>query len=181
MPNPMFPPEEMAFLRELLDMPEDRNSWLVYADWLDDRGDPRAEFLRLTVAHSLMAEGDPERAEAEARLKQLRAELDPNWMMMFDAAPVTYCYRWLGVRGRCGQSWADMAPTDVPDIRICRQCNKAVIYCHTLEEAREYDSCGQIVALSTRIPPETVAADERFGEPPPDPPEEEWYADSELE
>jgi uncharacterized protein (TIGR02996 family) len=178
MPSPTFPPEEMVFLRALLDMPEDRNTWLVYADWLDDRSDPRAEFLRLMVAHSLMAARDPARKQTEARLKQLRAELDPNWMMMFDPAPAANCSYgpWTPNR-RCGQSWADMAPTDVPDIRICRTCRKSVIYCHTLEEAREYASCGQIVALSSRTPLDALTETLQPPQPDPaEPPEEDdWY------
>lgn len=38
---------EDAFLRALLANPEDSTSRLVYADWLEDRGDPRAGLLRL--------------------------------------------------------------------------------------------------------------------------------------
>lgn len=153
MTSPMFSAEEMVFLRSLLDMPEDRNTWLVYADWLEDRSDPRAEFLRLVVARSLMAEDDPMRQETEARLAQLRIELNPQWMMMFDPALVGNCYS-------C--RWDELNATDLPDIRLCSNCRRAVIYCHTIEEAREYASCEQLVALSTRIPLEVIAQDLAF-------------------
>ncbi|MBN9120939.1 MAG: TIGR02996 domain-containing protein [Planctomycetes bacterium] len=167
MSHPTFTDDDRAFLRAILDVPEDRNTWLIYADWLDDRGDPRAEFLRLAVARSLMAADDPARLEAEARLTQLRAELDPQWVMMFDPAPVGNCARGSWVRARCAQRWDDMAATDVPDIRICYTCREAVIYCHTIEEARQYASCGQRVALSTRIPAEAIAGAPAFQEPAP--------------
>jgi uncharacterized protein (TIGR02996 family) len=36
-----------TFLRAILAAPEDATSRLVYADWLEERGDPRAEVLRL--------------------------------------------------------------------------------------------------------------------------------------
>src|SRR3954454_5193706 len=40
--------EEAAFLLQLDSQPDDLDTPLVYADWLDDRGDAgRAEFLRL--------------------------------------------------------------------------------------------------------------------------------------
>jgi uncharacterized protein (TIGR02996 family) len=39
-------PEEAAFLRALVAAPKDRTARLVYADWLDERSDPRAAWLR---------------------------------------------------------------------------------------------------------------------------------------
>lgn len=42
-----FEQVEQAFLQRILASPLDRLSRLVYADWLDERGDERAEFLRL--------------------------------------------------------------------------------------------------------------------------------------
>ncbi len=35
-----------AFLRAILAYPEDDTPRLIYADWLEERGDPRAELLR---------------------------------------------------------------------------------------------------------------------------------------
>jgi uncharacterized protein (TIGR02996 family) len=158
----VFTDEDKAFIRAILDVPEDRNTWLIYADWLDDRADPRSEFLRLMVARSVAAEDDPERVEMEARLRRLRAGLDPHWMMMFDPAPVGNCHLY---SRRCGL-WTEKAATEVPDIRVCYSCRQAVVYCHTLEEARAYDSCGQRVALSTRISPAQIAQEPALRELP---------------
>ena len=36
MSHPTFSAEDRVFLRAILDVPEDRNTWLIYADWLDD-------------------------------------------------------------------------------------------------------------------------------------------------
>jgi uncharacterized protein (TIGR02996 family) len=41
--------EERGFLGALEEEPGDDTSWLVYADWLEDRGDPRAEYVRVTA------------------------------------------------------------------------------------------------------------------------------------
>src|SRR5690242_12437796 len=38
---------DQAFLHALLDRPEDDAPRLVYADWLEEHGDPRGEFIRL--------------------------------------------------------------------------------------------------------------------------------------
>ena len=41
---------DTAFLRTILASPEDDAPRLVYADWLDENGDPdRAEFIRLQI------------------------------------------------------------------------------------------------------------------------------------
>jgi len=193
MSHPAFTDEDNAFLRSILDVPEDRNTWLVYADWLDDRSDPRAEFLRLAVERSLLAEDDPTRPAVETRLNELRTELDPHWMMMFDRARIWACPRagWTAPRVCPSRRWNDLAATDVPDIRLCHECARPVFYCHTFEEALQYESCGQCSALSTRIPherfpselpvlPDTDTNDiEMFGEfeddPPAPPPPRPWW------
>lgn len=142
---------DRSFLRSILDHPEEVTTWLAYADWLDDRGDPRAEFLRLT------AEGrspllPPERAaEIAARLALLMAELDPNWTLVFETGRVDNC-RGPEWRFVCPGTWDALAPTDEPDIRICHQCRSPVFFCQTPDEAREFASAGQCVALSTRVP-----------------------------
>jgi len=38
-----------AFVAAIVNAPDDATARLVYADWLEERGDPRAEFLRLAV------------------------------------------------------------------------------------------------------------------------------------
>ena len=38
--------EEAGFIAALLAAPDDRTTVLVYADWLDERADPRAAYLR---------------------------------------------------------------------------------------------------------------------------------------
>jgi carbon storage regulator len=45
-PRPQSPEEE-PFLRAIAAGPDDEATRLVYADWLEERGDPLGEFLRL--------------------------------------------------------------------------------------------------------------------------------------
>jgi len=42
--------EHAAFLAAVLAAPDDDLPRLIYADWLDERGDPRGEFIRLQIA-----------------------------------------------------------------------------------------------------------------------------------
>jgi uncharacterized protein (TIGR02996 family) len=64
--------EEEAFFQAIQEHPEDTALRLVFADWLEERGDPRAELLRLL--HLLTQAGEVrERPELEDRLRGLLA------------------------------------------------------------------------------------------------------------
>jgi uncharacterized protein (TIGR02996 family) len=41
--------EERAFLTAILERPDEDATKLVYADWLEEQGDPRAEYLRFVI------------------------------------------------------------------------------------------------------------------------------------
>src|SRR5438067_13887980 len=86
MPEPLTD-EDKGFIRSILDHPEELTTWLAYADCLDDRGDPRAEFLRLSVERKRAADDDRIAAALDARLSVLRDVLDPNWLRALHAAP----------------------------------------------------------------------------------------------
>jgi uncharacterized protein (TIGR02996 family) len=63
---------DAAFIRSILDAPDDDAPRLVYADWLDEQGEAdRAEFIRLQVREARMAPGDPERPGVHARAEYL--------------------------------------------------------------------------------------------------------------
>lgn len=69
--------DEDGFLRAIDRNPDDHACRLVYADWLDERCDPRGEFLRLTC-----------------RLAELRDRIDPVWQQAVrDADQRTDCVR----------------------------------------------------------------------------------------
>jgi uncharacterized protein (TIGR02996 family) len=69
--------EHEAFLKAIAAAPTEDGPRLVYADWLDERGDhDRAAFLRAEVA---LAAGTGPVDELRARFGELRAGLDPEW------------------------------------------------------------------------------------------------------
>jgi uncharacterized protein (TIGR02996 family) len=41
--------EEQAFVRAILDNPDDDTLRLIFADWLEEQGDPQGEFIRIQV------------------------------------------------------------------------------------------------------------------------------------
>lgn len=71
---------ESRLLNDLRRNPNDTEVRLVYADLLEDRGDPGAEFLRIQLELTAI---DPDHAKwrvAEERLGQLRPQLRPDWL-----------------------------------------------------------------------------------------------------
>jgi uncharacterized protein (TIGR02996 family) len=65
-------PDDEAFLRAMAERPADLDLRLVFADWLEERGDPRAELLRLLHTLTRTAD-DPKRPDRENRLRNLLA------------------------------------------------------------------------------------------------------------
>jgi uncharacterized protein (TIGR02996 family) len=65
--------EEQGFLETLAANPGDDATRLVYADWLDERGDPLGSYLRLEIELARLAEHDARTAALEAQLQQLRS------------------------------------------------------------------------------------------------------------
>src|SRR5262249_36862393 len=66
----------LAFLNDIADHPEDDALRLIFADWLDDHGQPaRAELFRVQCTLAALPEGDPRRAELELRERDVRGRV----------------------------------------------------------------------------------------------------------
>src|SRR5262249_37159537 len=120
--------EEDALLSAISAGPEDATLRGVYADWLEERGDPRADYLRLLAAlERAEADGPPE-AELLTQLHeaQRRHRIDRRWVVRMCRGRITRALRavqsgapeghWLSheryqaLACRCGALpvWADM-------------------------------------------------------------------------
>jgi uncharacterized protein (TIGR02996 family) len=61
-----------AFLQAILEDPDDDTPRLVYADWLDEHGDPdRGEFIRVQCERARLPADDPRQSELQARERRL--------------------------------------------------------------------------------------------------------------
>lgn len=78
-------PEDEPFIRALLAAPDDQTVRLVYADWLDDRGDPRANYLRLQARAAEL----PPISRERARMQEMQTRLPSWWLAVvgFHATP----------------------------------------------------------------------------------------------
>ena len=72
-------PEVLAFLADIKEHPGDDTPRLILADWLQDQGDPRGEFIRLQCQ---LARRPADRASQppEERLGQLLAQHRDAWL-----------------------------------------------------------------------------------------------------
>src|SRR5688572_680687 len=71
--------DDVAFQRAIMANPADTTLKLVYADWLQDRADPRAEFVRLQLQLNGMV-GQESVAQAAEWLGNKGDNLDPKWV-----------------------------------------------------------------------------------------------------
>jgi uncharacterized protein (TIGR02996 family) len=89
--------DDAAFLAALMAAPDDDATRLVYADWLDERGDRRADYLR--AEYLARDEG----GAAVGRALAMREGLDPGWVRAVGAAPTDL-----------GPVWPDIAALGSP-------------------------------------------------------------------
>src|SRR5262249_17928038 len=69
-----------AFLKDIIEHPDDDTPRLIYADWLDEHGQPaRGEFIRVQCELARLPEGDERRAVLAAREKDLLAAHAAEW------------------------------------------------------------------------------------------------------
>jgi uncharacterized protein (TIGR02996 family) len=73
--------DERALVASVERSPRDYTARLVYADWLDERSDPRGEYLRLLCEVTQSTEASARREDCVARLQQLRADFADNWLV----------------------------------------------------------------------------------------------------
>lgn len=75
---------EPALLEAIQATPGDRAVREVYADWLEQRGDPRATWIRAHLAVLAVTPDHPVRWEREEELGRARLGLDPAWLAVLD-------------------------------------------------------------------------------------------------
>jgi uncharacterized protein (TIGR02996 family) len=73
--------EEAAFLQALETDPDDDVTRLVYADWLDERGDVRGRYLRLEIEASREVWNQDQQPGQVEELLALRTGFDPDWLV----------------------------------------------------------------------------------------------------
>jgi uncharacterized protein (TIGR02996 family) len=71
--------QEYAFLSAVVNDPESDDLRLVFADYLEEQGDPRAEFIRLQIERERVLPFTPGHAQLEHREQELLAQFRVRW------------------------------------------------------------------------------------------------------
>jgi uncharacterized protein (TIGR02996 family) len=139
-----------AFIADIVAHPEDPSVRLIYADWLEEHGDPRADYLR-TQAELIRHRENPElRQQFQERLRVLRPQLDSEWVARLDRTRVELCFVPLEIQ--CPAEWEKMRPTSEPTVRFCEGCRRSVYYCATMEDVRRHARPGHCIAVDSSLP-----------------------------
>lgn len=81
-----------AFLQAILEAPDDDGPRLIYADWLEERGDPRGEFIRVQCELAAIDASDLRRQALQAREVELLLTHEDRWRGEFrEWLPIPGC------------------------------------------------------------------------------------------
>jgi uncharacterized protein (TIGR02996 family) len=141
--------QEEAFIQHIQAHPDDAGLRLIYADWLEERNDPRAAFLRAEAELAALPKKNKRRVALRARLREMAREIDPDWLAAIDRAPVENCGH-DQFEFECPKRWEELKPTGEGTVRFCEDCKKNVYYCGTVGEARLHTAEGHCVAVDSR-------------------------------
>jgi uncharacterized protein (TIGR02996 family) len=144
--------EKDRFIQAILGDPDDMSIRLVYADWLEERGDRRGEFLRLEAALIGLPREDERWSGMAARLRELRATIDRDWLTALGRSPIELCE--LPFAFQCPRQWDRLRLTADVAVRFCESCRQDVFFCHTIEEAQRQAWSGHCVAVAPDVPRE---------------------------
>jgi uncharacterized protein (TIGR02996 family) len=132
-----------AFLQAIVSAPDDDTHRLVYADWLDDNGDPRrAEFIRLQCRLASLDECDPERSDLLDREWELLTVYRKRWQPGTAPVPGKYFGVDLFVRGFLGRV---ALPADV-----LLDYGEALFRDHPIQHLRVWFARGQLEEIVAR-------------------------------
>src|SRR5262249_47595681 len=120
--------EEGAFISAILACPRNDAPRLIFADWLEERGDPRGEVLRVSVRLEALFEQDPpkemrvrlqrvrEIARLQQRLRELRELIPLDWALRLSRGWIDQC-NLVGWGVNCPRRWELLFETDDPTVR----------------------------------------------------------------
>ena len=78
---------DTVFLTAIAADPDDPGRRLIYADWLEEQGDVRAEFIRLMEEMKTLPIHSDRFAALRPRRNELRQQLDPQWITQMGYQP----------------------------------------------------------------------------------------------
>jgi uncharacterized protein (TIGR02996 family) len=152
--------QDEAFVAAALAAPRDDGARLVYADWLEEQGDPRGELLRVAVRLEKLLEHYPPPEEArpklqrvreiarlKARFRELRPLVPYDWLLRFQRGWISQC-NLVGHGVKCPRRWELLRETADPAVRRCAHCSRAVWFCWSASESEQALRAGHPYVLA---------------------------------
>lgn len=141
--------EDDPFVRAMLADPENDAPRLIYADWLEERSDPRGEYLRLQCYLASLDRTDPQFDRLVGRFRELLRQISPRWRAAVCRSKVEGCrFSELG----CPNRWDKLRPTNDSSVRYCATCREEVYYCYSIREAFQLVDRGRCVVIDIAEP-----------------------------
>jgi uncharacterized protein (TIGR02996 family) len=166
-------PDDVAFISAILANPSENGPRLVYADWLDERGDPRGTFLRWQCELFTIPPDDEYRRILQDRIRAYCATIDPAWLAKVIRAAIELCHfeerltsqqrmrlrlrrllqpdRPVQFEFACPKKWEYLELTKDASIRHCDTCQRDVYLSANIEDARNNARIGRCIALDCRV------------------------------
>ncbi len=150
--------DEQEFLALIHERPHDEALRQVFADWLEEAGDERAEFFRIDARLDQLEPGHPERRDLLLRWRELREGLPSEWQRLLSRSVVENCGLSLHP---CPQRWNSLDATPAAGVRHCWACDRDVHYCQSIDELHAHARRGHCVAIDPQVPysPRDLAKD----------------------
>ncbi len=107
--------DDASFLQAIFDAPDDVATRLVYADWLEERGDIRGELLRARAALAGMPAEGRGRKELAEHERELVGRCDERWLVLLERAEWRKLYDELEPKGERRPRWASDKQAEIGD------------------------------------------------------------------
>jgi uncharacterized protein (TIGR02996 family) len=85
--------QERDLLRAIIEDPEDDGKRLIYADWLDEQGDPRGEFIRVECELEILEKNSPRHKKLTKLRWELLEEHGKDWKKLFEKLGIECRFR----------------------------------------------------------------------------------------
>ena len=141
---------EAALFAAVRESPGNDDARLIYADWLEEQGDARAEYLRLERQWNRLPWSGRAGSPIRARLVELTHRLPLEWIAAVARANIAGCPdEYIDL---CPRAWEALPDGDHSRERRCPACRQLVIYCRSVAEAVRYTARNVRVAVDPTLP-----------------------------
>jgi len=152
--------DDQVFLDQILSDLKDDTARLVYADWLEERGDDqsamKSEFLRVQCEWEKLSPRRRDNSPLQKRLRELAGRIESGWLAVVSKLEIENCgpendWDRLAFRYACPKKWEKLDPTGDSKIRYCGECHKTVHYCSSIAEAAQHGNAGDCIAVQLSV------------------------------